>query len=49
VSGREKEIRKVAADLDGLLDELQEAVGGLTAILTSPPDGGSDGAEVLAK
>jgi hypothetical protein len=46
---KDEEIRKVAADLDGLLDELQEAVGGLTAILTSPPGNGTADAEVLAQ
>lgn len=37
MNDREKEIRKVAGDLDTLLAELAEAVGGLTLILTAPP------------
>lgn len=35
--GREQEIRAVAGELNGLLDELRDTVGQLHAILTDPP------------
>jgi hypothetical protein len=46
---KDEEIRQVASGLNAILDELREAVDGLTAILTSPPGNGTADAEVLAQ
>jgi len=50
MSGREKEIKQVAAELGDLLDQLQAAVDQLEASLLDPPpgDGGQSPAEVPA-
>jgi hypothetical protein len=42
VSGKDKEIARVTAELDALLDDLHASVDALNAILTRPAEPGGD-------
>lgn len=48
VASREAEIRRVAVQLDDLLDELNASVAELTAILAAPDDPSDERSERLA-
>jgi hypothetical protein len=44
---RDSEVRRVAAELDALLDELRESVDALNGILVPPADETDDGKELV--